>query len=154
MDLGDTIMAAGLVRAERNQANASIEYANKVIAHEAWRADENAKVVNQYRELLAETEANRKEFVAKVHSLRARNDAHEEVEASMSEVIARYEPDNPLTSPEHVEALVEELQATKYIDNPATIKRTFPSGVVPDEYSRHYAEFVEKTKNKVSNKAP
>ena len=151
MDFGDTIMAAGLVRAERNQANASIEYANKVIAHEAWRADENAKVVDKYIEILAETEARAK---AHIHALRTRNKARQEVEASMSEVIAKYEPDNPLTSPEHVEALVDVLQAERFED-PEIVKRTYPDGKIvgkdkylsvgPGEPDGHKALWVRNT---------
>ena len=84
MDLGDTIMAAGAVRAERNNADAALNWVGS-----AWRK-KLAETEAESNARLAETEVR---ALAHIRALRTRSKAHEEVEASMASVIAKYEPE-------------------------------------------------------------
>ena len=66
---------------------------------------------------------------AQVHNMRARHTAHVAVEKEMGEVIAKYEPNNPLTDPDEIEKKVDTLQV-KYALDPEVIKRTYPDGKI------------------------
>ena len=66
---------------------------------------------------------------AQVHNMRARRKAYVAVGKEMGEVIAKYEPDNPLSDPIGIEKKVDALHI-EYVNDPDVIKQTYPDGKI------------------------
>lgn len=134
MDLGDTIMYGGMVRA----ANRAAAAAHADAIRGVQRVTENAlKVIDKW-----ETDYNdlQERALAHIHGLKARGVARKEIEAEMARIIAQYDPKNPMASVEMIEKMVD-LRQIENSEDPELVKKTYGDrGIVNKE---KYFKIVE-----------